>query len=253
MILATMMFGLCQTYKLKIYSRNRVLTSWGGLNVWEIKSTERHFFQTAIVRLDYENSKDPVMVNDTAFSTYYSSCICGTLNQLSKDLSDEVVLAGKSLKLNNWKVQRSMYSLSKEGYLKWKEARRKIAALHSKKILTEVGYEQTRVEYIQSLILGHNHDRGGEYMIDLELLNDAKSIVFFLYRFPNLFQNDIIKNRVDLRVINEHALESLKSIMIAKTIWQKMSIYARSICQRELSHADNSKNEILQYIMQSSL
>ena len=181
-----------------------------------IQTGELKRFQQALQRFDEENSRDPnVLEIDDAKGPrelVYAEWLTDWVLRLSPNASEELQLAARCQHLCRWMVPRSSYSMTRAGYLQWREGLKKFHAQKAGEILHEVGYPEEIVTRVQSLNLKKNFPQDPETRV----LEDALCLVFLERQF-----SELARKTAEEKVIN--ALQ--KS-------WRKMTPGARDFALR---------------------
>lgn len=90
-------------------------------------------FQKAMQLIDAANAKDPntEMVADTliAKELLYSNRMLARLMNFAPNASEELQIAAKAQHICRWEIARNSYPMDRVGYLKWREALKKISRL----------------------------------------------------------------------------------------------------------------------------
>ena len=164
-------------------------------------------FEKAIQLIDNENSKD---IRKESFDSkeypkelLYSYRMTNKLIEFQPNASDELKLAARAQHINRWEIARSTYSMDRVGYLKWREALKKMHADITSSLLAEVGYDSDFINRVVFLINKKliKKDAGSQ------ILEDVVCLVFLEYYF------DAFSRKHD----------DTKLIDIIKKTWNKMS------------------------------
>ena len=151
-----------------------------------IQTGELKRFQQALQRFDEENSRDPnVLEIDDAKrprELVYAEWLTDWVLRLSPNASEELQLAARCQHLCRWMVPRSSYSMTRAGYLQWREGLKKFHAQKAGEILHEVGYPEEIVTRVQSLNLKKNFPQDPETRV----LEDALCLVFLEHQLSDL-------------------------------------------------------------------
>jgi len=164
-------------------------------------------FEKAIQLIDNENSKD---IRKESFDSkeypkelLYSYRMTDKLLEFQPNASDELKLAARAQHINRWKIARSTYSMDRVGYLKWREALKKMHADITSSLLAEVGYDSDFIDRVVFLINKKliKKDAGSQ------ILEDVVCLVFLEYYFDTFSKKH----------------DNNKLIDIVKKTWNKMS------------------------------
>lgn len=164
-------------------------------------------FETAIALIDKANSEDvnSYQVGDIEYpkELLYSQRMSRKLLQFKPNASKALQIAARAQHICRWKISRDKYPMNRVGYLKWREALKKMHADLTADILRQVGYDQQFIDRIRLLILKKLIKKNEES----QALEDTVCLVFLDYYFEEFAE--------------KHADE--KVIDILKKTWVKMS------------------------------
>ena len=164
-------------------------------------------FENAIALIDNENSNDTrkEFHNEKEYpkELLYSHRMTDRLLEYNPDASDELQIAIRAQHINRWKIPRDSYPIDRIGYLKWREALKKMHADVTSDILKEVGYDTNFINRVTFLINKRLIKKDDESQI----LEDVVCLVFLEYYFEAFSR--------------KHDEEKL--IDIIKKTWKKMS------------------------------
>lgn len=164
-------------------------------------------FKHAIRLFDEANTKDPhTEISDG--TTYpkellYSMRMTDKLDEFAQDASEAVQLAARCQHICRWEIPRDSYEMNRNGYLTWRRELTKFHAKKSSKILKEVGYNETLINSVASLLQKKQLKRNEE----TQLLEDVICLVFLEFYFE---------------IFSEKYSEE-KLIDILQKTWAKMS------------------------------
>jgi hypothetical protein len=164
-------------------------------------------FETAIALIDKANSEDvnSYQVGDIEYpkELLYSQRMSRKLLQFKPNASKALQIAARAQHICRWKISRDKYPMNRVGYLKWREALKKLHADLIADILRQVGYDEQFIDRIRLLILKKLIKKNEES----QALEDTVCLVFLDYYFEEFAE--------------KHADE--KVIDILKKTWVKMS------------------------------
>lgn len=164
-------------------------------------------FETAIALIDKANSEDvnSYQVGDIEYpkELLYSQRMSRKLLQFKPNASKALQIAARAQHICRWKISRDKYPMNRVGYLKWREALKKMHADLTADILRQVGYDEQFIDRIRLLILKKLIKKNEES----QALEDTVCLVFLDYYFEEFAE--------------KHADE--KVIDILKKTWVKMS------------------------------
>src|SRR5882762_1286683 len=155
-------------------------------------------FRTAIARFDAANAEDP-----DGEALIYAQRMSEWLEKLAPDASEALKLAARSQHIRRWEIPRDRHPMNRAGYHRW---RNELAAFHAKlsaDILKEVGYDQSLLTRVQSLLKKERLKEDAE----AQLLEDVICLVFLEHYFA-----EFAKGHDEEKVIG-----------ILRKTWRKMS------------------------------
>ncbi|HTQ38293.1 MAG TPA: DUF4202 domain-containing protein [Pirellulales bacterium] len=164
-------------------------------------------FTTAIARIDAANAADPnremFQSREQPKELLYSQRMTGWLNRLSPDASEALRLAARGQHICRWTIPRNHYPLDRAGYHRWRSACQRMHAEKLGEILHAVGYDESTIGRVQSLV------RKERLKLDPEaqLLEDVVCLVFLENYFAEFSR--------------QH--DEAKLIDIVRKTWKKMS------------------------------
>jgi len=171
------------------------------------KTMESTKFEKAVKLIDERNSED---IHKEYFQGVefpkeflYSKRMTEKLLDFKPDASEALQIAARAQHICRWKIAREEYSKNKVGYLKWREALKKMHAEITSEILREIGYDSDFIDRVSFLILKKliKKDEG------TQTLEDVICLVFLEYYFE-----DFAAKHNDDKVVD-----------IIKKTWRKMS------------------------------
>jgi hypothetical protein len=179
----------------------------------EFQPADQVWFEAALRRFDEENAKDPnrerVGGQDLPRELLYAQRLTGWVLRLCPDASETLRLAAHCQHLCRWMVPRASYTMTRAGYLKWREDLRHFHAEKAGAILREVGYPEETIARVQGLNLKRNFPNDPEGRV----LEDALCLVFLEHQLASLATKS-----TDEKMIN--ALQKA---------WKKMTPAARTL------------------------
>ncbi len=164
-------------------------------------------YTAAIARIDAANAADP---NQELFDgqpqpkeLLYSQRMTAWLDRLSPAASTALRLAAHGQHICRWTIPRSDYPMDRPGYHRWRSDCQQMHAEKLAEILREVGYDESIITRVQSLV------RKQRLKLDPEaqLLEDVVCLVFL----ENYFA-DFSRQHDETKLIN-----------IVRKTWSKMS------------------------------
>jgi hypothetical protein len=164
-------------------------------------------FEIAIALIDKLNSEDINKFHlqgiDFPKEVLYSKRMSQKLLQFSPDASEALRLAVHAQHICRWKIARDEYPLDKIGYLKWREALKKLHAETTWGILKSIGYDEEFIKRVTFLIQKKLIKKD----IESQILEDVVCLVFLEYYFE-----DFSSKHDDHKIID-----------ILRKTWSKMS------------------------------
>lgn len=158
-------------------------------------------------RIDDANAQDPNLERldgqDYPKELLYGRRMSATLSMFAPEADDAVQLAARAQHVQRWKIPRSDFPMDRKGYLAW---RQKLYGMHAEiagEILKEVGYDDTTVARVGTLL----RKKGLKTDADVQILEDVICLVFLEHYFR------------DFAVKHDEA----KVIDILRKTWAKMS------------------------------
>ncbi len=164
-------------------------------------------FAAAISKIDEANAADP---NRELFEgreypkeVLYSQRMTAWLHRLASDASEALQLAAHGQHICRWTIPRDRYPMDRAGYHRWRSVCQKMHAEKLGEILQAIGYEETEVSRVQSLV------RKERLKLDPEtqLLEDVICLVFLESYFA-----DFAKQHDEAKLVD-----------VVKKTWKKMS------------------------------
>jgi len=141
-------------------------------------TVEPQRFQRAIARFDAANAEDP---HSEVFAgvTYpkellYAQRMTAWLDRLAPDASEPLRLAARCQHIRRWMIPRRDYPMDRHGYLRWRTTLAQFHADTAGAILREVGYDDTTIRRVQSLL----RKQGLKRDADAQCLEDVICLVF---------------------------------------------------------------------------
>ena len=135
-------------------------------------------FEAAIARIDAANAEDPNTEEANGVThpkeLLYGQRMSTWLERLAPDASVALQLAARAQHIRRWSIPRSDYPMNRAGYLKWRSTLNRFHAECAADILREVGYDNTTVAAVQSLLRKERLKRNA----DAQCLEDVACLVF---------------------------------------------------------------------------
>lgn len=165
-------------------------------------------FFNAIEKIDAINAQDPRLEQGVPQELLYSKRMSDWLLRLDPHAAEALQLAARAQHICRWQIERSAFPLGPVGYRQWRNALTRLHVEKTGEILSAVGYDDSTVIRVQSLM------RKERLKLDVEsqMLEDVVCLVFL----ENYFASFSIKH------------ETEKVIDILRKTWAKMSERAQS-------------------------
>jgi hypothetical protein len=164
-------------------------------------------FDEAVARFDSANAQDPnIELSDgkpQPKELIYSQRMTRWLERLAADASEPLRLAARCQHLRRWEIPRSAYPMDRAGYHRWRTDLARMHAERAGQILREVGYDDSTIARVQSLVRKERLKQDPE----VQLLEDVICLVFLESYFA-----DFAKQHDEQKVIG-----------ILRRTWKKMS------------------------------
>ncbi|HSF47339.1 MAG TPA: DUF4202 domain-containing protein [Burkholderiales bacterium] len=113
-------------------------------------------FEQAIARIDSAHAEDPnkerVDGQDFPSELLYAQRMSAMLERFQPDASEALRLAVRCQHLRRWKIPRSDYPMTSEGYQQWRTRLMKYHAELASEILRAAGYDDTLIARVQFLV-----------------------------------------------------------------------------------------------------
>ena len=110
----------------------------------------------AIDAIDLANGADPTRIvvagEERPKELAHAEMVTGWVRRLATDPSEELLIAARAHHLRRWTIPRSSYPTGRSGYLRWRGALHEQHAGDVALILREVGYDDTTIARVQSLV-----------------------------------------------------------------------------------------------------
>jgi hypothetical protein len=172
-------------------------------------------FTEAMRRFDEANSEDPnrEIVDGVSHSKelLYAQRLTAWLDRFAPEASEALRLAARSQHIRRWTIPRDHYPMDRRGYLEWRTTLAKFHADTAATILREVGYGETTIQRVRSLLRKEGLKRDPE----VQCLEDVICLVFLeSYCADFAGQHD-----------------AAKTIGILRKTWSKMSSRGREVAR----------------------
>jgi Domain of unknown function (DUF4202) len=135
-------------------------------------------FNAAIARFDAANAEDPTteVFQGVVYpkELLYAQRMTAWLDKLAPDASEALHLAVRCQHIQRWTIPRHTYAMDRTGYLRWRTTLAKFHADTAAAILRDVGYADTTIRRVQTLLRKESLKRDPE----VQCLEDVICLVF---------------------------------------------------------------------------
>lgn len=135
-------------------------------------------FQRAIALFDAANSEDPnrelVAGKDWPKDLLYAHRMTEMLQRFAPDAAEAVCLACRAQHIQRWKIPRSEYPKTPEGYQLWRTTLYKFHADLAGKLMKEAGYDDEMLERVKKVVA----KRGLKVNPETQMMEDVADLVF---------------------------------------------------------------------------
>lgn len=149
-------------------------------------------FNSAITLFDELNSKDPnreiIDGKEYPKELLYAHRVTTMLKNYVLNPSEILQLAARCQHIQRWKIERRSFPMTKAGYYQWRKSLRDLHTQTAETILREVGYEESVIGRVCSLV----KKEGLKTDIESQALEDVVVLVFiesYLEEFINKHDN----------------------------------------------------------------
>ncbi|MCU0771662.1 MAG: DUF4202 domain-containing protein [Verrucomicrobia bacterium] len=143
-------------------------------------------FRAALEKFDETNAQDPhlelVGGERRPRELVHAERLTEWVLRLNPNASEALRLAARCQHLRRWEIPRQSYAMTREGYLEWREALKRMHADLSGAILRNLSYPEPTIDRVQSLNLKRNLKQDPE----CQTLEDALCLVFLEHQLPEL-------------------------------------------------------------------
>ncbi|MCB4807103.1 DUF4202 domain-containing protein [Tamlana sp. 62-3] len=155
-------------------------------------------FETAIALIDKKNAEDTNVYTTNGLNfpkeLLYSQRMSQKLLQFKPNASRALQLAARAQHICRWKIDRKEYPMDRVGYLKWREALKKMHADLTEEILKEVGYNDEFIKRVTDLIKKKLIKKNEE----TQILEDVICLVFLDYYFEEFAEKHSDEKIIDI-------------------------------------------------------
>jgi hypothetical protein len=179
--------------------------------------------QQAFEAFDAYNSKDPH--TETADGKIvpkellYARRMSSKLSEYSPAAPEHIQLAARCQHIGRWEIPRNSFPMDRKGYLQWRSAEKLHHVQVAEPILQKVGYDQSTIEKVKSLLLKKELTTND----DTKLLEDVVCLVFiehYLEEFAARHDDDKVVDilRKTIKKITPRCLEVASKLKVSERI-----------------------------------
>lgn len=137
--------------------------------------------QKILSKIDEYNAIDPTLEfvegKNLASELIYGQRMSEMLGLLKSEPSEALSIAARAQHIQRWKIPRSSYDATREGYLRWRNDLKKMHASIISEILIGFFCEQELIDRVVFLIQKKDYKRD----LDSQCIEDAACLVFLNY------------------------------------------------------------------------
>jgi len=168
--------------------------------------TDTDRFQRAIALFDAANAEDPNQDQGQPKELLYARRMTEMLDRFAPAAPEAVQLAVRAQHIQRWKVPRSGYPMTKEGYYAWRTGLYKFHAETAGELMKQAGYDEAMIERVKAAV----GKRGIKVNPETQMLEDVTDLVFIEHYM--------------LGFAGQHAdYSEEKWLEIIRKTWKKMS------------------------------
>jgi hypothetical protein len=168
--------------------------------------TDTDRFKRAIALFDAANAEDPNQDQGQPKELLYAQRMTEMLGRFAPAAPEAVQLAVRAQHIQRWKVPRSNYPMTKEGYYAWRTGLYKFHAETAGALMKQAGYEEAMIDRVKAAV----GKRGIKVNPETQMLEDVTDLVFIEYYM--------------LGFAGQHAdYSEEKWLEIIRKTWKKMS------------------------------
>ena len=134
-------------------------------------------FARCLTLIDAANAEDPNQDQSQPKELLYGQRMSDMLARFQPDANEAVRLAVRAQHIQRWKIPRSQYPMTKEGYLAWRTGLYKFHAETAGELMRQAGYDDTMIERVKKAV----SKRGVKVNPDTQMLEDVAGLVFIEY------------------------------------------------------------------------
>lgn len=173
-----------------------------------IENQER--FERALALFDAANAEDPTRDEGQPKELLYGRRMSEMIARFAPDASEAAQLAVRAQHIQRWKVPRSSYPMTKEGYHAWRTGLYTFHANTAAELMRQAGYDDAMIERVKKAV----GKRGIKSNPETQLLEDIADLVFIEHYMLAFAQS-------------KPDYDEARWLEIIRKTWQKMSVAAR--------------------------
>ncbi len=174
-----------------------------------IENQER--FSRAMALFDAANAEDPNQDEGQPKELLYALRMSDMIARFAPKASEAAQLAVRAQHIQRWKVPRSTYPMTKEGYHAWRTGLYTFQADTAGELMRQVGYDDAMIERVKKAV----GKRGIKSNPETQLLEDIADLVF-------------IEHYMLAFALGKPDYDEAKWLEIIRKTWNKMSKDARA-------------------------
>jgi len=167
-------------------------------------------FNRAMALFDAANSQDPNLDEGQPKELLYAKRMSDMIARFAPEASEAAQLAVRAQHIQRWKVPRSTYPMTKEGYHAWRTGLYKFQADTAGELMRQSGYDDAMIERVKKAV----GKRGIKSNPETQLLEDIADLVF-------------IEHYMLAFAHSKPDYDEARWLEIIRKTWQKMSVKAR--------------------------
>lgn len=140
--------------------------------------TDPQRYDRAVALFDSANGEDPRFERndgtDVPKELLYSRRMTEMLGRFAPEASEAVRLACRAQHIQRWKVPRSEYPMTPQGYQHWRTTLYKFHADIAGRLMQEAGYDEEMVERVRKIV----SKRGLKVNPETQMMEDVADLVF---------------------------------------------------------------------------
>ena len=174
-----------------------------------IESQERFSrdrFNQAIALFDVANAEDPNLDDGQPKELLYAQRMSDMIARFAPDASEAAQLAVRAQHIQRWKVPRTTYPMTKEGYHAWRTGLYTFQADTAGELMRQAGYDEAMIERVKKAV----GKRGIKSNPETQMLEDIAGLVF-------------IEHYMLAFALSKPDYDEEKWLEIIRKTWKKMS------------------------------